>query len=63
MKPKLQVFAKVLLGIVALVFVCPAPIFDLAFAPGILVQIAIVGILFLIAIVCWHLGDRSNQES
>jgi hypothetical protein len=63
MKPKLQIVAKVLLGIAVLVFVSPAPIFNLNFAPGILVQIAIGGILFLIALVCWHLGDRSDQES
>jgi len=46
MKPNLRVFAKVLLGIVVLVFVCPAPIFNLTFAPGILVQIAIGGYCF-----------------
>jgi hypothetical protein len=62
MKPKLQVFAKVLLGIGALVFVCPAPIFNLTFAPGILVQIATTGFLCLIALVCWYLGDRFDQD-
>ena len=61
MKPKLQI-AKVLLGIAVLVLVFSAPIFNLNFAPGILVQIGIAGILCLTALVCWYLGDRVDPE-
>jgi hypothetical protein len=57
MKPAFRVVAKVLAGIAGVVFVLPARLFSSSFAPDILVQIAIVGILGLVGLVCWHLGD------
>jgi hypothetical protein len=54
MKRRIRVLANVLGGIAAVVFVCPSSLFACDFAPGILVQIAVAGILGLVALVCWH---------
>ena len=62
MKLRFRVLAKVLCGIAGVVFICPASFFSTSFAPGILVQIAVAGVLGLVALVCWHLRDASGQE-
>jgi len=62
MKSKLRGLAKVLGVVIVVVFVCPYSIFSTSFAPGILVQISIGGILFLTALLCWHFGDMSGQD-
>jgi hypothetical protein len=62
MKRTFRVVAKVLAGIAGVVFVLPGRLFSSSFAPGYLLQIAIAGILSLVGLVCWHLGDASDQE-
>ncbi|MBB5318629.1 NO-binding membrane sensor protein with MHYT domain [Edaphobacter lichenicola] len=62
MKSKFRSVAKLLGVLIVVVFVCPPGIFSTSFAPGILVQIAIGGILFLTAIICWHFSGMSAQE-
>jgi hypothetical protein len=63
MKRRVRVLAKVLGGTAAVVFVCPPSLFARDFAPGILVQSAIYGALILIALICWQVGDASDQEN
>jgi hypothetical protein len=63
MKRALRIVAKGLGAVALIVFFCPAKLFSTSFAPAVLVQIAIAGVLGLIGLTCWHLGDTSGQES
>jgi NO-binding membrane sensor protein with MHYT domain len=62
MKSKFRGVAKLLGVLIVVVFVCPYSIFSTSFAPGILVQIAIGGILLLTTFICWHFSGMSAQE-